>query len=87
MRSSYVYIPFLLTLQTRHLIHFSLGRKAGFSIRAMNRMAALAGANHSDIAQLQENLKQYKEESARVRHFTINILAPIAHPPSVLFMI
>jgi len=41
-----------------------LWRKAAFSIRAMNRMATLAG-HGSDLSQLREDLEQYKEESAR----------------------
>jgi hypothetical protein len=44
----------------------------------MNRMAALAGTNHSDMVALQENLKQYKEESARVCHLPLPILLPRA---------
>lgn len=41
-----------------------LWRKAAFSIRAMNRMATLAGHGH-DVTRLHDDLQQYKEESAR----------------------
>ncbi|TFK31414.1 kinase-like domain-containing protein [Crucibulum laeve] len=42
-----------------------LWRKAAFSIRAMNRMAALAGASTTDASKLREDLTKYKEESER----------------------
>jgi hypothetical protein len=41
----------------------TVGRKAAFSIKAVNRMTALAST--SDATQLSEKLKKYKEESAR----------------------
>jgi len=44
-----------------------VGRKAGFSIRAMNRMAALVGSHNVEYTQLRDHLQQYKEESAQVR--------------------
>ncbi|KAF8062453.1 kinase-like domain-containing protein [Lyophyllum atratum] len=43
-----------------------LWRKAGFSIRAMNRMAALVGS-HTEYTQLRDQLQEYKDESAQVR--------------------
>lgn len=45
-----------------------LGRKAAFSIRALNRMSALAGAHMDPHAQsLSDNVRKYQEESERVR--------------------
>ncbi|GLB40023.1 putative protein kinase superfamily protein [Lyophyllum shimeji] len=42
-----------------------LWRKAGHSIRAMNRMASLAASHHHpEYAKLRDDLRQYKEESA-----------------------
>ncbi|KAF8627160.1 hypothetical protein AX17_006375 [Amanita inopinata Kibby_2008] len=43
-----------------------LWKKAGNSIKAMNRMAALASSSHvSELARLRENVNKYKEESER----------------------
>lgn len=50
-----------------HAVCVPLGRKAGFSIRAMTRMATLAGAHTPELAQLREDVQQFKAESERVR--------------------
>lgn len=48
------------------------GRKAAFSIRALNRMTVLAGTgyvfsnNHAEAQRLRENVATYKEESEKV---------------------
>lgn len=43
-----------------------LWRKAGFSIRAMNRMSTLAHSHHNaEHAKIRDDLHQYKEESAK----------------------
>jgi hypothetical protein len=48
-------------------IQFS-GKKAALNIQAMHRMSALAGDGQrlgKDAAELSENVRQYKEESAQ----------------------
>ncbi|KAG6817017.1 hypothetical protein H0H87_000639 [Tephrocybe sp. NHM501043] len=51
-----------------------LWRKAGFSIRAMNRMASMASTSQSAAAeQIRNNLEQYKEESAKEEMETASI--------------
>jgi calcium/calmodulin-dependent protein kinase I len=45
---------------------FYIGRKAAFSIRAVNRMATLAHVEHDGKAQMREDIFKYKEESAKV---------------------
>jgi hypothetical protein len=49
------------------LIFFDIGRKAAFSIKAVNRMATLAHIEHDPgKIQMRENISKFKEESARV---------------------
>jgi hypothetical protein len=49
------------------IIFFDIGRKAAFGIRAVNRMATLAHAEHdTGKAQMREDIFKYKEESAKV---------------------
>jgi calcium/calmodulin-dependent protein kinase I len=44
-----------------------IGRKAAFSIKALNRMATLANSHLSeDAKQLSNNVRLYQEESAKV---------------------
>lgn len=45
---------------------FHVGRKAAFSIRAVNRMQTLIQADHDSGAQMRDEVSKYKEESARV---------------------
>ncbi|KAF8056969.1 kinase-like domain-containing protein [Lyophyllum atratum] len=58
-----------------------LWRKAGFSIRAMNRMAALVGS-HTEYTQLRDQLQEYKDESAQEALETASITHHhnLAHP-------
>ncbi|KAG6853399.1 hypothetical protein C0991_004732 [Blastosporella zonata] len=51
-----------------------LWRKAGVSIRAMTRMATLAGAHHNtEYTKLREDVQQYKDESAKEEMETASI--------------
>jgi len=69
MRSSYVWAlfdGFFLFIFGVNADTNLVGRKAAFSIRAMNRMATLAG-HGSDFMRLRADLQQYKDESEKVR--------------------
>jgi hypothetical protein len=67
MPSNYVCLQYFLTVGLVKLILFDIGRKAAFSIKAVNRMASLAHMEHdSGKAQMREAISKYKEESARV---------------------
>ncbi|KAG6907108.1 hypothetical protein DXG01_010484 [Tephrocybe rancida] len=50
-----------------------LWRKAGFSIRAMTRMATLASSHNPDASKLREEVQQFKEESAKEEMETASI--------------
>ncbi|KAG5340406.1 Calcium/calmodulin-dependent protein kinase type I [Termitomyces sp. J132] len=50
-----------------------LWRKAGFSIRAMTRMASLAGAHNPVYAKLREDVQQFKAESEKENMESVDI--------------
>ena len=45
---------------------FHVGRKAAFSIRAVNRMQSLAHVEHDSGDQMRDKIHKFKEESAQV---------------------
>ncbi|KAJ7231946.1 hypothetical protein C8J57DRAFT_1533337 [Mycena rebaudengoi] len=55
-------------------------RKAAFSIKALNRMTAMAGYLSTDAQTLSEDVKRFKEESAAARIEDASIVHQ--HPPS-----